>query len=61
MRIGITVAKMLAKQLNVPVYSVSSLFVLAVSNHVYRKYCAAYRCEKRMFTVHCTISKKMIY
>lgn len=33
-RIGITVAKMLAKQLNVPVYSVSSLFVLAVSNHV---------------------------
>lgn len=32
-RIGITVAKMLAKQLNIPVYSVSSLFVLAVSNH----------------------------
>lgn len=33
-RIGITVAKMLAKQLNIPIYSVSSLFVLAVSNHV---------------------------
>lgn len=33
-RIGVTVAKMLAKQLNIPVYSVSSLFVLAVSNHV---------------------------
>ncbi|MGO1923586.1 MAG: tRNA (adenosine(37)-N6)-threonylcarbamoyltransferase complex dimerization subunit type 1 TsaB [Jeotgalicoccus sp.] len=33
-RIGITVAKMLAKQLNIPLYSVSSLFVLAVSNHV---------------------------
>ena len=33
-RIGITVAKMLAKQLNIPVYSVSSLFVLAVSNSI---------------------------
>ncbi len=33
-RIGITVAKMLAKQLNIPIYSVSSLFVLAVSNHI---------------------------
>lgn len=33
-RIGITVAKMLAKQLNIPLYSVSSLFVLAVSNHI---------------------------
>ncbi|CEA03422.1 tRNA threonylcarbamoyladenosine biosynthesis protein TsaB [Jeotgalicoccus saudimassiliensis] len=31
-RIGITVAKMLAKQLDIPVYTVSSLFVLAVSN-----------------------------
>lgn len=33
-RIGITVAKMLSKQLNIPLYSVSSLFVLAVSNRV---------------------------
>lgn len=33
-RIGITVAKMLGKQLDIPVYSVSSLFVLAVSNHI---------------------------
>ena len=33
-RIGITVAKMLAKQLNIPVYSVSSLFVIAVSNGI---------------------------
>ena len=33
-RIGITVAKMLAKQLNIPVYSVSQLFVIAVSNGI---------------------------
>ena len=30
-RIGVTVAKMLSKQLDIPLYSVSSLFVLAVS------------------------------
>lgn len=33
-RIGVTVAKMLAKQFNIPVYSVSSLFVLAVSHNI---------------------------
>lgn len=33
-RIAITVAKMLAKNLNIPVYSVSSLFVLAVSHNI---------------------------
>lgn len=33
-RIAITVAKMLAKNLNIPVYSVSSLFVLAVSQNI---------------------------
>lgn len=32
-RIAITVAKMLAKNLNIPIFSVSSLFVLAVSHN----------------------------
>lgn len=37
LRIGVTVSKVLAQQLNIPLYSVSSLFAMYVSSRIYDK------------------------